>query len=196
MNRYGVEYLPSLSTWEHVKKFVSDNKDSLQYLKQYEGLDHFLGSGNYGKVFKIKGEELTLKVTTDPYELEVSEKLKGYKLETFIEVYFVKTLESGHGIKIQELLFPLNSNQEKFVEKVFDLHFFGIGEIEKEQNVTYNNIIKFLKEQEKKPEAGFLLQVIEDAKTIGLSAVQVSQLDLNPGNFLKDKQGNLKICDL
>lgn len=196
MNRYGVEFLPSLSTWDDVKKFVSDNKDSLEYLKQYEGLDHFLGSGQYGKVFKIKGEELALKVTTDPYELQISQKLKGHSLKTFIEVYFVKTLESGHGIKIQELLYPLNSNQVKFVEKVFDIYFFGIGELEKEQDVTYKNIVHFLKEQEEEAEAGFLLQIVEDAKNIGLSADQLSKLDLNPGNFLKDKQGNLKICDL
>lgn len=196
MNRYGIEYLPSLSNWDDIKKFVSDNKDSLEYLKQYEGLDHFLGSGQYGKVFKIKGENLALKITTDPYELKVSEKLKGHNLDTFIEVYFVKKLESGHGIKVQELLYPLNSSQEKFVKKVFDIHFFEIGELEKKQAVSYKNIIKFLKQQEEKPEVGFLLQVVEDAKTIGLSAEEMTKLDLNPGNFLKDKQGNLKICDL
>ena len=196
MNKHGVEFLPSITTWEDIKKFISSNRESLEYLKQYQGLDHFLGSGQYGKVFKVKGEELALKVTTDTYELEISEKLKGHKLATFIEVYFVKKLESGHGIKVQELLYPLNSTQEKFVQEVFDIHFFETGELEKTAQVTYENIIKVLKNHENKAPAAFLLQVTEDAKKIGLSAEQLSLLDLNPGNFLKDKQGNLKICDL
>ena len=196
MKRYGVEFLPSLTTWEDIKKFISSNKESLEYLKQYEGLDHFLGSGQYGKVFKIKGEELALKVTTDTYELEISEKLKGYKLNTFIEVYHVKKLESGHGIKVQELLYPLNSSQEKFVQEVFDIHFFETGELENTTQVTYEKIVELLKNHENRTPAAFLLQVTEDAKKIGLSAEQLSLLDLNPGNFLKDKQGNLKICDL
>jgi len=196
MSKHGVEYLYNVSTWKDVKKFVFDNKESLEYLKQYEGLDNFLGSGQYGKVFKIKGEELVLKVTTDPYELKVSEKIKGHKLNTFIEVYFVKSLKSGHGIKIQELLYPLNSSQEKFVEKVFDIQFFEIGKLDKGQNVSYENIINLLKNYQKKAEAVFLLRVVEDVKKIGLSAEEFLMLDLNPGNFLKDRQGNLKICDL
>lgn len=194
MKRYGVEYLPSLTSWEDIKKFVSSNKESLEYLKQYEGLDHFLGSGQYGKVFKIKGEELALKVTTDPYELSISNKLLGLKLDTFIEVYYVKTLDSGHGVKILELLYPLNSAQTKFVENIFDLHFFKIGDLEEE--TTYKNITRVIHQHPDEAERAYLLQVIGDAKRIGLSAKEYSELDLNPGNFLKDKTGNIKVCDL
>lgn len=192
-SRHGIEYLPSISTWEDIKKFISTNKDSLEYLKQYEGLDHFLGSGQYGKVFKIKGEELALKVTTDPYELEVSKKLKGHSLLTFIEMYFVKVLESGHGIKVSELLYPLNSSQSKFVKDVHDIHFFQLDDNNLKE---YNEVQEFLKSHPMKIESTYLLQALEEAKKVGLTGREFVELDLNPGNFLRDKKGNIKICDL
>ena len=51
-NIYDIQHV---STWDDIKKLIRDNKKHLEYLDQYEGLDHFLGSGQYGKVFKIKG---------------------------------------------------------------------------------------------------------------------------------------------
>ena len=58
-----VTSISHIRTWKDIKDHITVHAGELEYLDEYEGLDNFLGSGAYGKVWKIKGKELTINIS-------------------------------------------------------------------------------------------------------------------------------------
>lgn len=188
--------IDQVKTWDDVKKLVTTHKQDLTYLSKYEGLDGFLGSGHYGKVFKIKGEELTLKVTFDAEEIKLSEAIKGKDLEAFIKVYYQKVLKPDLAVKIQDLLYPVRSS--KTVEAIHEIHtkilpnlFPDPERIDWKMFDRFKGIVGLDVEKVKT----FLQNVYKEMKALPSISLEVYDLDINPGNVMQDKSGNLKLVD-
>lgn len=178
-NIYDIQHV---STWDDIKKLIRDNKKQLEYLDQYEGLDHFLGSGQYGKVFKIKGKDLTIKVTTDSDEITESRLIKkAGKTNRFINIYEIQVINPRLAIKIQDLLYPLSGKNIEYAKEIHDIqkNLNGIPDL--------YDIPSHLK--------GFYKDLIEDYNKVGFRGLEFYELDLHEGNLLQDKAGNLKIVD-
>ena len=139
-NIYDIQHV---SSWEDIKKLIKDNNKYLEYLNQYEGLDHFLGSGQYGKVFKIKGKDLTIKVTTDRDEIRESNILRrAGQTNNFINIYEMQIIKPNLAIKVQDLLYPLSgANKRKAV--LYDI----ADDISKgsKRNYTLNHLVERVK---------------------------------------------------
>lgn len=181
-----IEDIEHVKTWDDIKKLVRDNKNQLEYLDQYEGLDHFLGSGHYGKVFKIKGKDLTIKVTTDRDEIRESSILRrAGKTNNFINIYEIQVIKPNLAIKVQDLLYPLSRQNKRRADDIFQYH----------KTLEERDIEGF----PDKDDIPFNLQdfyrtLIQDYKKAGLM-LEPGHLDLHDENFLQDKAGNLKIVD-
>lgn len=86
----GFEDIYGLSTWKDVKDWIKEGLDekALIDLAGIEEFDQILGTGQYGRAYKIKGKELVLKLTTDPTEMEYGKILEGKTdLKAFLKVY-------------------------------------------------------------------------------------------------------------
>ena len=178
-NIYDIQHV---STWDDIKKLIRDNKKHLEYLDQYEGLDHFLGSGQYGKVFKIKGKDLTIKVTTDSDEIVESRLIKkAGRTNRFINIYEIQVINPRLAIKIQDLLYPLSGKNIQHAEEIHDIqkNLNGIPNL--------NDIPNYLR--------SFYKDIIADYNKVGFRGLEFEELDLHEGNLLQDKAGNLKIVD-
>lgn len=62
----------------------------------------YLGSGDYGSVYLLKGR--AVKVTTDQDELEHAEILKGKKTNNFVYIHDVKRLKDKLGIIVMDVM--------------------------------------------------------------------------------------------
>ena len=178
-NIYDIQHV---STWDDIKKLIRDNKKHLEYLDQYEGLDHFLGSGQYGKVFKIKGKDLTIKVTTDSDEIIESRLImKAGKTNRFINIYEIQVINPRLAVKIQDLLYPLSGKNIEYAKQIHDIqkNLNGIPNL----NDIPNHLRNFYKD------------IISDYNKVGFRGLEFNELDLHEGNLLQDKAGNLKIVD-
>lgn len=187
----------NISSLEDIKSFFKDNKQVLDYLEEYEGLDNFLGSGEYGKVWKIKGKELTLKITSDPNEIDFAKKLVGKNLKTFLKIF--KTVEINNlQLRIQEMCYPVEKNISSRYGTFFDL-IIQSGESNLDKAKEYIISRKGFTQEDFKEihnEAiEFILDVIEDAKKLGLSNDEISELDIHGGNIMQTKSGELKLVD-
>lgn len=178
-NIYDIQHV---STWDDIKKLIRDNKKHLEYLDQYEGLDHFLGSGQYGKVFKIKGKDLTIKVTTDSDEIIESRLIKkAGRTNRFINIYEIQVIGPRLAIKVQDLLYPLTGKNIQYAKEIHD--------IQKNLNGTpkIEDIPSHLQ--------SFYKDIIADYDKVGFRGLEFNQLDLHEGNLLQTKSGELKIVD-
>jgi len=186
-----------LRTYDDIREFFKDNKDALEYLKEYEGLDNLLGSGEYGKVWKIKGKELTLKVTSDPDEIRVAKKLTGKNLKTFLKIYASIEVNKLQ-LRIQEMCYPVERNISSRFGTFFDL-VIQSGASNIDQAIEFIKSKKDLTDDTfkdiQKEAVTFIFNVIEDAKKLGLSEEEISELDVHGGNIMQTKQGDLKLVD-
>ena len=106
-----VDKISHIRTWEDIKNVFKDGLD------KYPGITGNSKQGDYGRMWKIKGEPLALKITTDPVEMEVADEVftKG-SLKGFLTIYEVVNLDphthNGKKIpklqlRIQELCYPI-----------------------------------------------------------------------------------------
>ena len=177
-----IDDIAHVKSYEDIKKLVRNNKNSIRYLDQYEGFDHFLGSGHYGKVFKIRGKDLTLKVTTDSDEIVESRMImKAGKTNTFINIYELTIINPRLAIKVQDLLYPLSG---KNIGKAKEIHSIQkkLNGIPKLENIPF-------------PLRDFYKDLIEDYNKVSFRGLEFEELDLHEGNFLQTKAGELKIVD-
>lgn len=97
----------------------------LEYLGDFAGFDKFLGNGENGKVWKIKGKPLTLKITKDGREIKIANRLLGKKLKSFVNVYKATDVMYGNKVvqlRIQEMCYPFDKAEwVKFGEVLSDL---------------------------------------------------------------------------
>jgi len=188
--------LRDVSTLEDLKDFIKDSKSDLDYLNQYEGLDNFLGSGTKGKVWKIKGKELVIKVTNDQDEMDISNKLKGGDTKGFLKIYYTSDIP-GYQLKVQEMCYP--------VKKPF-LHspLYPFLYYELKNNTDIDEFLVWLRKKGKDIESVDLevvssyldlsKRVYEDCEDKGI-VNQYEYLDVHKDNVMESKDGTLKLVD-
>lgn len=112
---------PKIQTWDDIKSMLVNNKDQLQYMEKLGSVDSFLGSGENGKVWKIKGKPLTVKVTKDPNEIRTANKLLGKKLKAFVNVYMIANVKyegKPVQVRIQDMCYDYNNAEWGMFGKV------------------------------------------------------------------------------
>jgi len=105
---------PKIQTWDDVKSMLVNNKEQLQYLDKLGSIDSFLGSGENGKVWKIKGKPLTIKVTKDLNEIRTANKLLGKPLRAFVNVYMIANVKyegKPVQVRIQDMCYDYDDNE-------------------------------------------------------------------------------------
>lgn len=103
-----------IRTWEDIKKVFGKE------IERYPGIESTFQSGNYGRLWKIKGEELSLKITTDPDEMKTAQRLEGKANSGFLDIYkIIKVQPHKHNgrqipkiqLRIQEFCYPIKELQ-------------------------------------------------------------------------------------
>ena len=86
----------------------------------------YLGSGDYGSVFLLKGR--AVKVTTDEIELEHAEILKGKKTNNFVRIHDVKVIHPKLGIITMDNMAPYKGEiPDEFLDELeAEAHRLGI----------------------------------------------------------------------
>ena len=109
-----------VKTWKDLKQWINDTGTRLEMLTGTDGFDNINGKpyeeGSSGRVWKLKGKEAVLKLTTDPKEIQVAKKIAGKNLKSFIKIYKsinIKGItkngeEIPAQIRIQELCYPIS----------------------------------------------------------------------------------------
>jgi hypothetical protein len=112
---------PKIKTWDDIKSMLVNNKDQLQYMEKLGSVDSFLGSGENGKVWKIKGKPLTVKVTKDPNEIRTANKLSGKQLKAFVNVYMIANVKyegKSVQVRIQDMCYDYNDAEWSMFGKI------------------------------------------------------------------------------
>lgn len=112
----GIEDIRHIKNWEDLKNWIIDNDETLENLTGYEGFDKVLGSGQWGRAWKIKGRDLVLKLSTDPKEMYFGVLLEGKNFPSFVKVYKCVHIKgrSAEGkemtaqLRIQEMCYPVD----------------------------------------------------------------------------------------
>jgi hypothetical protein len=99
-----------IETWEDIKNTFKGQ------VEEYPGVNVGPKSGAMGKVWKIKGKDLVLKITTEPAEMKISKKVVGKINEGIVNIYKAVELPSHRYegrkvprlmLKIQEFCYPI-----------------------------------------------------------------------------------------
>jgi hypothetical protein len=105
-----IEDIKHIRTWDDIKKVFGG------HVEEYPGVNNNPQSGQSGRVWKIKGKELALKITTEPEEMKLTEKLVGKNNKGFINIYkAVEIPPHRHNgrkvprlmLKVQEFCYPI-----------------------------------------------------------------------------------------
>lgn len=116
----GIEDLHDVRTWSDLKKWMQDSGTKLEKLAGTDGFDTINGyrfqSGENGRVWKLKDQDMVLKVTLDEKEIETAVKLESQYLPSFVTIYksIIFEVISSQGekvpaqIRIQELCYPID----------------------------------------------------------------------------------------
>jgi hypothetical protein len=136
-----------IKSWDDIRTLLKNNSDMLEYLGDFAGFDKFLGNGENGKVWKIRGKSLTLKITKDVREIRIANRLLGKKLKSFVNVYNATDVMYGNKpvqIRIQEMCNPFDKAEwVEFGPVLSDLSdFLGEGSLS-----SIDDFIGKLKEQ-------------------------------------------------
>jgi hypothetical protein len=136
-----------IKSWDDIRTLLKNNSDALEYLGDFAGFDKFLGNGENGKVWKIRGKPLTLKLTKDVREIKIANRLLGKKLKSFVNVYMATDVMYGNKpvqLRIQEMCYPFDKAEwVEFGPVLSDLSdFLSEGSLN-----TIDDFIGKLKEQ-------------------------------------------------
>ena len=106
-----VEKIAHIKSWEDIKK-IFKNK-----VEEIPGIGKQAKSGSFGKLWKLKGKNLTLKLTTDIFEMETARDLLGKDSKAFLKIHkIIETPTQQVGgknlpplqLRVQELCYPID----------------------------------------------------------------------------------------
>jgi hypothetical protein len=203
--------LKHIETWDDIKEWIISHAGELEYLKQYEGLDNFLGSGASGKVWKVKGRELTVKVTSDPDESAISNVLEGKDTKGFLKIHKCINVDSNppSQLKIQEMCYVPRLGKDirwfAFVQtfiRVYEKHqseytVDGFISFYEKNYPEYPENIEELKGLDKKEIQrilDFMYDVYQDTVKLGIEE-EFQYLDVHGLNIMENKKGEYKLVD-
>lgn len=219
-----VSSIASIQTWEDIKDWVKDHEGFLTKLTDYPGVTKGVKKGEYGKLWKLKNHDVTVKITTDQTEAAIARELKGQNAKAFLKIYEVVDIDklSKNGkkipptqVRIQEFCYPIKEfdkheskltfimdlligddyGYEKFLTK-FDIEDFYefIGDT---GLIRGERIYKDRQLwEELVPTVEKTVELLRQAvKDLTSITGSMYDLDVHPGNIMQDKQGNWKFVD-
>jgi hypothetical protein len=190
-----VTNISHIRTWKDIKKHILSNAGELNYLEQYEDLDNFLGSGAYGKVWKIKGKDLTIKVTTNQDESRIAKEIAKINPEGFLKIYNHTDVNSDPPtqIRIQQMCYPLIvSMPEKHAIPVLHKSFYEDDFKNAEElkyGVNWKVSTNFLEEM-----YDLFIRIKNDLSKMG-EENEFQYLDIWKDNIMRDKSGKMILID-
>jgi hypothetical protein len=190
-----VTSISHIKTWKDIKNHILSNAGELDYLEQYKGLDNFLGSGAYGKVWKIKGKDLTIKVTTNQDESRIAKKLAKINPEGFLKIYNYTDVNSDPPtqIRIQQMCYPLTvSTLEKNAIPVLHKSFYEYNFKNAEElkyGVDWKVSTNFLEEM-----YDLFTRIKNDLSKMG-EEDEFQYLDIWKDNTMENKAGKFVLVD-
>jgi hypothetical protein len=195
-----VTSISHIRTWKDIKNHILSNAGELDYLEQYEDLDNFLGSGAYGKVWKIKGKDLTIKVTTNQDESRIAKEIAKINPEGFLKIYNYTDVNSNPPtqIRIQQMCYPLTvSTKEKnaipMIQKLVNKNdYTDMNKLKNDLNqvgLFGSPNISFLEEMYE-----FFTRIKNDLSKMG-EEDEFFYLDVWKDNIMRDKSGKMILID-
>lgn len=185
----------NIDSLEDIKDLFKDNKHILDYLEEYEGFDNFLGSGEYGKVWKIKGKELTLKITRDQSEILSSNRLSGRDTKAFLKIYSTANIGNIQ-LKIQEMCYPTqNAELAAYVHGFFMRPEEKTVDNFKKWVEEYKVVVKVPSDSEIERYFRFTDNLLNDCEKYLDGRESYDELDIHKGNVMQTKTGELKLVD-
>lgn len=227
MIRESIDDIQHIRTWEDLKKWIKDSGTRLEILTGTDGFDNIGGrlfrSGESGRVWKLKGVNATLKLTTDPEEISLAKKIEGQNLPTFIDIY--KSLDlKGIGkdgekvpaqIRVQELCYPVKWSElsnigkddlfefvQKFIDQALQNSTVTINtEFAKEFIRAAGDATGYGKYQLSETELqtvvkllNFSIQLLSDMKKL-TGETDLTEVDFHDGNLMQNAAGEWKMVD-
>lgn len=227
MIKENIDDIQHIKTWEDLKKWMKDSGTKLETLTGTDGFDTIGGrlfkSGEGGRVWKLKGLDATLKLTTDPDEISLANKLQGQNLPTFIEIY--KSLNiKGIGrdgekvpaqIRVQELCYPIEWTElynitidelfefvQKFIDQALEGNTANIDtEFAKEFIKAAGEATGYGKYKLTQAELqtvvkvlNFSIQLLSDVKKL-TGETDLTDVDFHDGNLMQNTAGEWKMVD-
>jgi hypothetical protein len=206
-----VSSIDHIKSWKDIKDHIISYAGELDYLDQYEDLDGFLGSGAYGKVWKIKGKELTLKVTTNQDEAKISSKLEKINADGFLKIYKTININSDPStqIRIQEMCYENDLREADWLATSY-VHSLIYKKLEKgdEYGNDHSGIVRLRKDLKRQAGGRFdmsleilqnlydmLMNVYFDLKKIGYPLSEFEYVDVHGANVMKNKAGKFVLVD-
>jgi hypothetical protein len=190
-----VQSLTHLQTWEDLKNWVKENSKILIKLDQYSGIEGDPKKGAYGLVWKIKGQNLVLKVTTDQMEMEIAKKITGKNTQGFAKILFSEIItEKEHKgskippvmVRIQELCYDDPELDSTWVDRLLaDILEEGKDKEELIDLYRHPLTLEIIELIEK---------VDQDLNKVG-SVAEAGNLDIYRKNIMRDIKGKLKVVD-
>lgn len=151
--REDIEDIDHIQTWDDIKQIFGGN------VIEYPGISSKHKSGLYGKVWKIKGKELALKITTDQREIETSKRLVGKINYGVINIYKIVEVPSHRNkdnyipdlmLKIQEFCYPIKELDKLRSNYIFRMLFDDIlvnFDKEYKRIVTSNKFLEIIRKK-------------------------------------------------
>ncbi len=147
-----VSDISHIRNWEDIKKTFG------QKLEKYPAVSKSFKAGEFGRLWKIRGQELSLKITTDEQEMQTAKQLEGSNNKGFLDIYEIVEVpahkHSGRSIpklqlRIQEFCYPIKeltavSNLKEF-DTAMDLLRGNFETIKDENFKSVKDLQKFYK---------------------------------------------------
>lgn len=172
-----MSYLDQIDTWEGTKDFIKRNlkKGYLEYDP--------VGSGVFGKVFKVKGKPITIKVTTDKDEIKFikDNNLINHNYKHIAKIYDIQVIDYDLAIIVKEYLEPLDESISDS-QIIYFIRALYADKSEKESilnDLLTNKILK----------SNFESMYSE------LSSLGIDELDIHGGQLFQDNKGTIKLVD-
>lgn len=182
-----IENIPNLTNWEDLTTFLKDNKSQLAQIKDTELEGSYLGKGEFGYVFKIKGTDTALKITTDTEEVELAETRVGKKTRALVAIHEIESLEYNNkevGVIIIDLLKP---------GRLSSIQIREIGKLRYMSNSSRAEFTQIVLNEEWSEEVGSLVdRLVIDLATFKLDP---EDLDIHPDNVMQDADKKLMLID-
>jgi len=206
-----VTSISNIRTWKDIKEHIISHAGELDYLEQYEDLDNFLGNGEYGKVWKIKGKDLTIKVTTNQDEAKIASKLEKINADGFLKIYKTINVNSNPPtqIRIQEMCYKNDLREADWLATSY-VHSLIYKKLKKGDEYGNNpsGIVRLRKDLKRQAGGRFdmsleilqdlydmLMNVYFDLKKIGYPLSEFEYIDVHGDNVMKNKAGKFVLVD-
>ena len=175
-----------LETWSDVKNYFKHHKHVLTYMSQYKDFENFYGSkykdGKDGRVFKIKGQDKILKVTTSEIEIEKAKSLSGKKFVNLINLYDIIVIQPELALIEAEFLYSPTGEVLRAANQYHLIADYFMNDGDETYISTLPNKVR--------------REIINSYYEVLKAKIDPITVDIWKLNIMQDKQGRFKLIDL